>query len=304
MNSPFRLAVIGIGKIARDQHLPAIAADPGFTLVAAISRHASIDGVTSFRDIDAAIASGIGIDAVAIATPPLGRHLIAVKALAAGWHVMLEKPPGATLSEVHGLAADGRTLFASWHSREAAAVAPARAWLADRRITAARIDWREDIRHWHPGQDWILEAGGLGVFDPGINALSIATTILPGALRVERAELVFPAGRGAPIAASLGLRHGNAAVTCDFDFRNIGPQQWDIAVDTDAGKALLHDGGAGWRIDGVAQPVTAAGEYPGLYRRFAELIAAGASDVDVRPLELVADAFLLGTRRETEPFEF
>ena len=59
----------------------------------------------------------------------------------------------------------------------AQAVAPAKAWLAGKTIKQAKIIWREDVRKWHPGQDWIFEAGGMGVFDPGINALSIMTDI-------------------------------------------------------------------------------------------------------------------------------
>src|SRR3546814_14231220 len=90
---------------------------------------------------------------------------------------MLEKPPAATTTEISALAdharARGVTLFATWHSREAAGVAGARDWLSDKRIRAAHIRWKEDIRRWHPGQEWILDAGGFGVFDPGINALSI-----------------------------------------------------------------------------------------------------------------------------------
>src|SRR3546814_1601187 len=92
---------------------------------------------------------------------------------------MLEKPPAATTTEICALAdharARGVTLFATWHSREAAGVAGARDWLSGKRIRAAHIRWKEDIRRWHPGQEWILDAGGFGVFDPGINALSIMT---------------------------------------------------------------------------------------------------------------------------------
>ena len=47
----------------------------------------------------------------------------------------------------------------------------------------------------------------------------------------------------------------------------------------------------------------AEAEYRGLYRRFVELTATGASDVDLTPLRLVADAFLLGRRQIVEPFE-
>lgn len=303
MTSRLRLALVGIGKIARDQHLPAIAASADFELVAAVSRHATVAGVANFADIDALIASGLRVDAVSIATPPLGRHLIAASALAAGWHVMLEKPPGATLAEVSTLPPGAGLLFASWHSREAAGVAAAKTWLAGKAVTGGQVTWREDIRKWHPGQDWILAAGGLGVFDPGINALSIVTALLP-AVRVSAATLWFPRGRQAPIAAVITLAAGEAALSCDFDFRETGVEQWTIELTTESGTLTLSEGGARLAIDGVAVPVPVHAEYPGLYRRFAELIAAGRSDVDLRPLELVADAFLIGERRMVAPFDF
>jgi predicted dehydrogenase len=301
---PIRIAVIGIGKIARDQHLPAIAADPAFRLVAAVSRNASVDGVANFADIAALIASGLAVDAVSIATPPRGRHAIAAAALAAGWHVMLEKPPGATRGEVDDLVqrAGNRTLNASWHSRHAAGVAPARQWLAGRTITAVAIDWREDVRKWHPGQDWILEAGGMGVFDPGINALSIVTAILPSPLRVSAARLVYPQGRSAPIAVDLDMTHADAPVTACFDFRHAAAETWTITVTTDAGDLVLHDGGARLTIDGVAVAVPDAVEYAGVYRHFADLIAAGVSDCDTAPLDLVADALLVGDHEAAPAF--
>jgi predicted dehydrogenase len=301
---PSRLALVGIGKIARDQHLPAIATDAGFELVAAVSRNASVDGVAHFRDLDALIASGLAVDAVSLCTPPQGRHTQTAQALAAGWHVMLEKPPGVTPAEVRGLMPGDRTLFASWHSREAAGVAPARAWLAGQQVRSARIDWREDIRRWHPGQDWILAAGGMGVFDPGINALSILTAILPGDVRVMAARLAVPVNRAAPIAASLALACGAADIEAEFDFLQQGPQSWGIVVETDGGQLALHDGGARLIIDGVKQALVDGGEYPGLYRRFAELIAAGESNCDLTPLELVAEALAVGVVEAVEPFEF
>ena len=43
-------------------------------------------------------------------------------------------------------------------------------------------------------------------------------------------------------------------------------------------------------------------EYPAIYRRFVELIANGVSDVELSPLVHVADAFMLGRRRDVEPF--
>lgn len=305
---PIRLGLVGIGKIARDQHLPAIAADPRFTLVATASRNAQLEDVPGHASITELIAGGHDLDAVSLCTPPDGRHAIAREAIEAGLDVMLEKPPAATLGEIEDLAARARargvTLFATWHSREAAGVVPARDWLAGRRITGARIIWREDIRRWHPGQEWILGAGGFGVFDPGINALSILTAILPEAVLVERAALDVPQGRMSPIAARLTLRSGAVPVEVDIDFRQTGPQSWDIAVDTDQGTLRLADGGRRLSLPGEPPREAADREYPNLYARFAELVAAGESDVDLAPIRLVADAFLIGERHEVEAFAF
>lgn len=306
------LALVGLGKIARDQHLPAIAATPGLRLAAIASRSAPATDLPLYPDLAALLAAEPGIDGVTLCTPPQGRFDQAHTALLAGKHLMLEKPPGATLSEVHALqelaAAQGVTLFATWHSREAAGVAPARDWLAGRRIRHVEVVWKEDVRHWHPGQAWIWEPGGLGVFDPGINALSIVTAILPEPMRLERADLSFPANRAAPIAAELAFRTASGApVSAAFDWRQTGPQSWDITVETeDGGRLLLTHGGSRLTLDGApaleAEEAEDA-EYRRLYARFAALVAAGRSDVDLAPLTHVADAFLLGRRIEVEAFE-
>ena len=303
-----RLAIVGFGKIARDQHVPAIAATPGITLAAVASRNASLPGLPHFATIEELLRDGPAIDAVALCTPPQVRRQQAVAALEAGKHVMLEKPPGAAVTELDPLIAlaaeQRRTLFATWHSRYAPAVEPARAWLAERRITRVQINWKEDVRVWHPGQSWIWEPGGLGVFDPGINALSILTRILPRQVFITAAELSFPSNRAAPIAADLTLTDTSGLpIAAAFDFRQTGPQSWDIIVDTDREQLVLSRGGARLTAGGETLVEAPDEEYPGLYRRFVELAASGASDVDLLPLRLVADAFLLGNRRIVEPFE-
>ena len=45
-----RLALVGIGKNARDQHLPSFAATPGIELPAGVSRTATLDGVPAFHE--------------------------------------------------------------------------------------------------------------------------------------------------------------------------------------------------------------------------------------------------------------
>src|SRR4051812_25806919 len=139
-----RVAIVGLGKIARDQHIPAIAATGGVELAAVASRNASLPDVPCFASIEALLRDGPAIDAVALCTPPAGRYAQAAAALAAGKHVLLEKPPGATVAEFVPLVAAARqaqrTLFATWHSRFAPAVEPARDFLAGRQIRAVRIE--------------------------------------------------------------------------------------------------------------------------------------------------------------------
>lgn len=305
--TPSKVALVGIGKIALDQHVPALAASPDWELAATVSRRGQVSGVPAFTDFATFLAERPDIPVVSLCMPPVPRFDYAEAALKAGRHVMLEKPPGATLAEVHALQAlakeRGLTLYATWHSRMAHAVAPAKAWLKDKTVTGARITWREDVRKWHPGQDWVFEPGGMGVFDPGINALSILTEILPAPVHLTAATLTFPENRQTPIAAELTFS-GN--VTADFDWRQEGPQTWDIAVETDRGRLDLRMGGNVLEIDGqpAAGEDTIMGEYPALYARMADLVRKGESEVDLAPMVHVADAMTLGRREVTDPFEF
>jgi len=302
-----RIAIVGLGKIARDQHVQAIADTPGIDLVAIASRHASLDGVAHFKTLDELLAAAPDVDAVALCTPPQVRQGQAAAALRAGKHVLLEKPPGATVSELTPLIATaretGKTLFATWHSRFAPAVEPAKNFLADRRIDSVVVEWKEDVRVWHPGQAWIWEPGGLGVFDPGINALSILTAILPRPFFLTKAELSFPENRAAPIAADLAFSDATGLpIRAEFDWRQTGPQTWDIRVGTDAGQLVLSAGGSRLAHDGQVLVDEKQAEYRGIYHRFARLIGNGVSDVDLSPLVHVADAFMLGRRNTVESF--
>lgn len=307
MNASYKLGIVGVGKIARDQHLPAIAGNQGFELVASASRNAQVENVRNYPDIDTLLAAEPDIDAVSLCAPPQVRYAQARAALEAGKHVMLEKPPGAGVSEVEALRELARerkrTLFATWHSRCASAVEPARAWLAERPILAVHVRWKEDVRRWHPGQQWIWEPGGLGVFDPGINALSIVTHILPREVLLSGATLHVPSDCATPIAAELELIDTDGvAVRAEFDWRHGPVEQWEIDVETTDGLLSITEGGKRLAIAGETVALGVEREYAALYERFHWLIAQGVDDVDVRPLRLVADAFLLGRHIEVEAF--
>ena len=302
-----RVAIVGLGKIARDQHISAIAETAGIELAAIVSRNASINGIKHFATLDELLDRVPDIDAVALCTPPQGRQALAAAALKAGKHVLLEKPPGVTVSELTPLIAEarqtGHTLFATWHSRFAPAVEPARAFLAGRQIRSVVVEWKEDVRVWHPGQAWIWEPGGFGVFDPGINALAILTRILPRPFFLTEAELSYPGNRATPIAANLAFSDGTGLpILAEFDWRQTGPQTWDIRVETDAGRLTLSCGGSRLVHDDRTLVDEQQAEYRGIYQRFVELITSRVSDVDLSPLLHVADAFMLGRRRDVEPF--
>ncbi len=307
--APHRIAIIGVGKISQDQHLPVIARNADFELAAVVSqRGLAHPGVPTFRKPAELYAALPDVEAVAICTPPSVRHAIAREALDAGKHLLLEKPPAQTVTELVDLEAyakaRGRVLFTTWHSQYNSAVEAVRTRLEGQRLRRLAIEWKEDVRRWHPGQDWIWQVGGFGVFDPGINALSILTRIMPDAVFVSAATLVYPANRDMPIAASLVFGSpAGAELTAEFDWRQTGEQSWNISITTEAGQDLrLTHGGSKLWVDGVIaidEPMT---EYEGIYRRFSTLLSRGESLVDMTPFGLVADAFLVGKRVLTEPF--
>ncbi|MGR3570698.1 Gfo/Idh/MocA family protein [Brevirhabdus sp.] len=305
------IGLVGLGAIARAQHLPAIARTAGVHLAAIASRNATVPDLPCYPDVCTMLAAQPGIAAVSLCTPPQGRFEQAMAVLRAGRHLMLEKPPGMTLSEIEALRETaegaGLTIFASWHSREAAAVETAGEWLSPRQIASARIDWREDVRKWHPGQDWIWAPGGLGVFDPGINALSILTRILRPPLhppvRLTAAQLSVPRGRQTPIAADLSMRAGETAITAYFDWRETGEELWRITFDTDRGQAVLDKGGAAFHVAGRLIASGGNREYANLYARMHDLVREGQSDLDLAPMRLVADAFVNARFAITDPFD-
>lgn len=312
--SKLKLGLVGVGKIAIDQHIPSIAETGKFELVALVSqRGVTLPGTRTFRTQADMFAAMPELDAVANCTPPDVRYEMTAEALAAGKHVLIEKPPTASTAELADLEAkaiaSGKVLFATWHSQFNPAVDEARALLSGQQIKSVAVTWKEDVRRWHPGQEWIWRAGGFGVFDPAINAISILTKALPFPTFVADAELLFPANRDTPIAASVTFKAPQSAglesFTGEFDWRQEGEQTWTIAIETASGsRVVLTKGGTVLTVDGKELITLADQEYRHIYRRFGDLIAKGEQDVHAAPLRIVADAFLQGRRRVTDAFEW
>jgi predicted dehydrogenase len=307
---PIRVGIVGIGKIARDQHIPAILGNSAFNFEAAASRHAQATGVANFSTIDEMLANVPDLDAVAICTPPQVHYQAAKLALARGKHVLLEKPPCVSITQFENLVRlariAGRTLYQTWHSRHAHGVAPAGRLLRLQTLQHASVTWKEDVRQWHPGQTWIWEPGGFGVLDPGINAISILTEIIAEPIFVKSARLYVPSNCAAPIAAELEfVTDRGVPISAALDFRHAGTQTWDIDLATDRGPIRLSAGGGQLTVGAnpvPADPGALVSEYEDIYGRFAELIRQDKSEVDSRPLQLVADIFLIARHVSVEPF--
>ncbi len=113
-DSPLRLAIVGCGAISR-MHLNAVEANGERVRVTAAvdldaSRAAAVaaeTGATAYGSLDDALAAG-GFDAVAILLPPAHHEAAACAALAAGKHVLVEKPMALDLDACERILAAAR----------------------------------------------------------------------------------------------------------------------------------------------------------------------------------------------------
>ncbi len=304
------VGIVGFGQIARVQHAPALAASHGLRL-AAIANPIPAQGapdVPVYASLAEMLEREPELDAVALCTPPQIRYGLARQALDAGRHVLLEKPPAATPAEIADLArhADGLglTLFTAWHSLFSAAVDQARIILAERGVQGMRMEWKEDHHKWHPGVDWFWQPGGMGAFDSAINAFSILVEVMPEPLFVRTARFVIPEGAHTPMQAQVeyATPSSNTGFSSDHGWDQQDGETWTIDWTLrDGGHLTLERGGArlllGERLLVEAQDE----EYPRLYAHFETLLRQGRSDVEIRPLQLVADAFMLASREAGPP---
>jgi len=300
---PFRLGIVGLGKVTRDFHLPSIASNRSFVLAAGADLHARLPHIPCFASLEAMLDETPSLDAVAICTPPQVHYKGARLALEKGKHVLLEKPPCTNADHLQSLAQiareNGRTLHAPWHSQYARRVDAARRIVDARKLLRVEITWKEDMGRWHTGQEWLWQPGGFGVLDCGINALSILTRLVPWVF-AKSGKLYVPASGASPVAAELEFTtQDGVPISAIFDSRHTGPEVWDIDIATDSGRLLLSSGGH-VLTEGDETPEkptdTLAYEYPLIYRHFAELIERRESDVDPRPLMVLTD-LLLASRK-------
>lgn len=147
-----RLGLVGYGAGGRYFHAPFIAAAEGVELVGVVTRSpgrraelaADHPGVPVFDSMSALIAAGV--DAVTITTPPQTRRELVLEAVAAGVHVIADKPFAPTADDARELvaaAAEASVVLNVFHNRR---------WDADIRTLAALLA-RGDL-----GELWRVES--------------------------------------------------------------------------------------------------------------------------------------------------
>lgn len=110
MTAPLRAGIAGAGAAAREIHGPAYAACEGVVLAGIASRREraareladELGGTTAYPSIDALLGAD-DVDLVSICTPPDTHRELAERAVAAGKHVLIEKPVAHALADVEAL---------------------------------------------------------------------------------------------------------------------------------------------------------------------------------------------------------
>jgi predicted dehydrogenase len=177
--------VIGIGDITTKRVIPGILAEKRSELWGIVTRHpekAAPYGVRVFTDLDSALAAD-GADAVYVATPVFRHAPQTLASLAAGKHVLCEKPMAMNYAEAQSMAAAARaaarTLGIAYYRRTYPKVARAREWLQQGAIGqpllayAANYEWRPPAT----GEGaWRFDpalAGGGPLFDIGSHRIDL-----------------------------------------------------------------------------------------------------------------------------------
>lgn len=124
MKETFNVGLVGYGFASKTFHAPLIAATPGLTLAAVSSRDADkVHADLPHVEVDAtpqALFARRDIDLVVIPTPNETHFPLAKAALAAGKHVVIDKPFTVTLSEgrlLRGQAEEADKLLSVFHNR-------------------------------------------------------------------------------------------------------------------------------------------------------------------------------------------
>ncbi|MEZ5318677.1 MAG: Gfo/Idh/MocA family oxidoreductase [Vicinamibacterales bacterium] len=206
VSAPLRLAFLGCGFITRvhSRHLRALGRDLTWSYASRDAAKAEdfrrrLGGAKSYGDYRAAIADP-EVDAVVVAVPPALHRDLALEALAAGKHVLVEKPAFPAMADYETVRAAreaaGRTVLVGENDHYKPLAVCLRGLLANGVIgdlvfghfvtIAKRLktadDWRNDE----------TMAGGDAFFEEGIHWLHVAGSLGPAITRAHGLRPILP----------------------------------------------------------------------------------------------------------------
>lgn len=263
-----RIAIIGLGHIGRT-HVAALSQSEALELVAGCDHDASLapmlpDGVPFFDSHTKLLAAG-SFDTVVVATPNRTHNAISRDVLAAGYHVIVEKPAASRLEELDALerlaAEQERHVYYAFHAASAFEVEALVGHLAEQGEHYGPLTAFHS-RFYDPYIDdqgrLVSHAQSLDECwnDSGVNALSVLDRLYP----VDRLRPTFRRQSGRPevppgvVSASVGFHFS----VVDSDSAGFGliDTAWDQGLNYKA--TTLCFGYTGWRLlaDHSAQTVT------------------------------------------------
>lgn len=228
-HAKIRLGVIGCGGVTERQHLPALKSVQGIEVSALadkdserLARVAAQFGVArSYTDYLELIESG-EVDAVAVCVPPTLHAPVALAALEAGKHVLIEKPLALSLSECDLLLESSQARSAlkvmlgfnlRWHRliREARGIIDS-GELGEikliRTVFTSGVRLKEDYASWRRRR----ESGGGALFELGVHHFDVLRFLL----RCEPLDVYAASAEGDETATVMMRMEGGAQVVAAF----------------------------------------------------------------------------------------
>jgi predicted dehydrogenase len=220
-----RLAFLGCGAVARAharrlrRHRRAVALAFASRDPARASAYAQDLGGEALASYDAAIASP-HVDAVAVVTPPAQHLPLALAALAAGKHVILEKPPVPRAADFDALEAAaaraGRQVLVAENYYYKPLLARLRGLLAEGVVGDLLFVHANAIkRQVTPPGDWRSDpAAALGgaLYEGGIHWIDFMATLGPAVRRVRGFQPALAPGAAVERSMMVGFDYAGGAV--------------------------------------------------------------------------------------------
>lgn len=257
--SPLKGAIIGFGKVAEMAHIPALAADKHFRIVAVVDplrerraqAQALLPQVRLYEQAEELLAREPALDFVDICTPPRDHTALALAALQRGCHVLCEKPLTLDPDDFRTLkiatAQANRTLVTVHNWKHAPLLARGRELARSGAVGAVQtVEW--EVRRTSGGGGgltaWRQEEGqGLGgiLIDHGWHAFYLLMAWAGEVPKALNARLSFAADQaGVDQEAKVGLRFPSCQGRLYMTWRATERRNWG-RLSGSAGEIVLAD---------------------------------------------------------------